>query len=80
MGFNMELSYFHKYAENNAPFSDLINCNIKSVTKMTAIVLPNMVKKKKGIIINIGSGAGRLSYPILTTYSASKRYVDFFSR
>lgn len=80
MGFSMDLDYYHKYAECDAPFSDLINCNIKSVTQMTAIVLPNMVKKRKGIVINIGSMAGRLPFPILTTYSASKRYVDFFSR
>jgi len=47
---------------------------------MTAIVLPGMVGKKMGIIINNGSGAGRSPVPLNTVYSATKAYVDFFSR
>lgn len=80
MGLDMKVDYFHILSEMNAPFTKIINCNILSLTKMTAIVLPNMVKKKKGIIINNGSGAGRTPLPILTVYSATKAYVDFFSR
>ena len=60
--------------------SDLINCNIMSVTKMTAIVLPGMVKKRKGIIVNNASASGRIPTPLLSVYSATKAYVDFFSR
>jgi short-subunit dehydrogenase len=74
------LDFFHVYAENRVRFIDLINCNITSLTKMTAIVLPNMIKKRKGIIVNNGSGAGRIPIPLAATYSASKAYVDFFSR
>lgn len=47
---------------------------------MTAICLPGMVKKRKGIIINNASGSGRMPTPLLTVYSASKAYMDFFSR
>ena len=79
MGLN-GMNHFHNQAESNASFTALINCNITSLTKMTAIVLPNMVKKRKGIIINNGSGAGRTPMPLATIYSSSKAYVDFFSR
>ena len=58
----------------------MINCNIVSLTRMTAIVLPGMVKRKGGVIINNASASGRIPTPLLTTYSATKSYVDFFSR
>ena len=74
------LDFFHVYAENRVRFIDLINCNITSLTRMTAIVLPNMIKNNKGIIINNASASGRVPTPFLTVYSASKAYVDFFSR
>lgn len=72
--------YFDVYGENEKTLADMINCNITSVTKMTAIVLPNMVKKRKGIIVNNASASGRCPTPLLTLYSASKAYVDYFSR
>ena len=59
---------------------DMINCNILSVTKMTAIVLPGMVQRNGGVIINNASASGRIPVPLLTVYSATKSYVDFFSR
>jgi 17beta-estradiol 17-dehydrogenase / very-long-chain 3-oxoacyl-CoA reductase len=34
---------------------NLINCNVVSMINMTRIVLPQMVDRKKGLIINIGS-------------------------
>lgn len=82
---NVGMSYIHPdFLENVLDKEDfvnnMINCNITSVTKMTAIVLPGMIKKKKGIIVNVSSGSGRLPTPLLTVYSATKAYVDFFSR
>lgn len=40
--------------------------------QMTSLVLPGMVAKKKGIIINISSGSGKFPVPLLTLYSATK--------
>jgi len=36
----------------------LININVVTLTKLTKLVLPKMVEKKKGIIVNVGSAAG----------------------
>ncbi len=73
--------YFHTFAESDEKnVNNLIYCNIMSTTKMTAIVLPGMVKRTGGVIINNASASGRLSTPLLTVYSATKAYVDFFSR
>jgi short-subunit dehydrogenase len=59
---------------------NMINCNIMSCTKMTAICLPRMLLKRKGVIINNASSSARIPTPLLAVYSASKAYVDFFSR
>ncbi|XP_038642720.1 hydroxysteroid (20-beta) dehydrogenase 2 isoform X1 [Scyliorhinus canicula] len=59
---------------------DIMNCNVLSVLMMTRIILPHMLKRKKGIIINISSEAGTHPHPLITMYSSTKVFVDFFSR
>ncbi|XP_008541606.1 very-long-chain 3-oxoacyl-CoA reductase-B-like isoform X1 [Equus przewalskii] len=60
--------------------SDVVNCNVMSVVQMTAIVLPQMVARGKGIIINISSLSDRRPCPFLAAYAASKAFVRSFSR
>lgn len=60
--------------------SDVINCNIMSVAQMTAIVLPQMVSRSKGIIINISSVSDSRPFPFLAAYAASKAFVRSFSQ
>jgi NAD(P)-dependent dehydrogenase (short-subunit alcohol dehydrogenase family) len=43
------------------PLSPQVHLNVDSVTQMTALVLPGMVERKRGAIVNIASAAGRLS-------------------
>ncbi|XP_072258112.1 very-long-chain 3-oxoacyl-CoA reductase-like [Pyxicephalus adspersus] len=57
-----------------------INCNILSVLWMTRTILPQMLQRKKGLIINLSSEVGNRPYPMSLVYSASKVFVDFFSR
>ena len=51
-----------------------IKVNVEGTTWITKAVLPSMIKKKKGAIINIGSGSTVVlpSYPLVTLYSATK--------
>uniref|UniRef100_A0A8C2FEM7 Uncharacterized protein n=1 Tax=Cyprinus carpio TaxID=7962 RepID=A0A8C2FEM7_CYPCA len=46
---------------------------------MTRILLPRMVSRGKGIIINISSVADRKPYPYLAVYAATKAFVRSFS-
>ncbi|CAL8364888.1 unnamed protein product [Lota lota] len=60
--------------------SQVVNCNILSVTQMTRIVLPDMVKRGSGLIINIGSAIGARPYPFLSLYCATKVFVRYLSQ
>ncbi|XP_023658601.1 17-beta-hydroxysteroid dehydrogenase type 3 isoform X2 [Paramormyrops kingsleyae] len=59
---------------------DLINCNVKALMKMCRIILPAMVKRKKGLILNVSSGVACSPWPMYSLYTASKVFVQRFSR
>lgn len=65
-----------------AKFEDwatMIQTNIVGLTYLTRQVLPQMVERKSGYIINIGSTAGTVPYPGANVYGASKAFVKQFS-
>ncbi|XP_067828325.1 very-long-chain 3-oxoacyl-CoA reductase-like isoform X3 [Heptranchias perlo] len=72
--------YFLDVPNVDKEILDIMNCNALSVLMMTRIVLPHMLERKKGVIINISSEAGTHPHPLLTMYSATKAFVNFFSR
>jgi 3-oxoacyl-[acyl-carrier protein] reductase len=49
-----------------------INSNLKGAFIFTKAVLPYMISKKSGVILNISSGAGRAGFSSLSAYCASK--------
>jgi len=51
---------------------DMINVNIASANMMVHIVLPGMVEKRKGAIVNVSSASCCQPTPMLTIYGASK--------
>ncbi|KAK4264990.1 hypothetical protein QN277_026100 [Acacia crassicarpa] len=72
--------YFHEVDEEL--LKNLIKVNVEGTTKVTHIVLPGMLQRKKGAIVNIGSGAAIVipSDPLYAVYAATKAYIDQFSR
>ncbi|CAN5614306.1 SDR family NAD(P)-dependent oxidoreductase [soil metagenome] len=54
----------------------MVETNVIGLLQVTAQVLPAMVEKGSGHIINIGSIAGRETYPTGTVYCATKAAVD----
>jgi len=57
----------------------MIETNVKALTRITRLILPEMVKRKRGHIINIGSGAGNWPYPSGHVYCGTKAFVKQFS-
>ncbi|KZV57697.1 very-long-chain 3-oxoacyl-CoA reductase 1 [Dorcoceras hygrometricum] len=72
--------FFHEVDEKL--MHDLIRINVEGTTRVTHAVLPGMVKRKRGAILNMGSGAAVVipSYPLYSVYAATKTYIDQFSR
>ena len=54
----------------------MIDINVKGLLYVSRAVLPRMVEKAGGHIINIGSTAGKEVYPMGNVYCASKHAVD----
>lgn len=59
---------------------DLLNKNVAVATLMTRLVLPGMVERRRGAVINISSGACSRPLPGRVTLTASTGYLDHFSR
>uniref|UniRef100_A0A3Q1CID2 Hydroxysteroid (20-beta) dehydrogenase 2 n=1 Tax=Amphiprion ocellaris TaxID=80972 RepID=A0A3Q1CID2_AMPOC len=60
--------------------TQVINCNVLSVPQMTRLVLPDMIERGTGLIINISSAVGVRPQPLLALYSATKIFVKYFSQ
>ncbi|MBI5351723.1 MAG: SDR family oxidoreductase [Chloroflexi bacterium] len=50
----------------------IIRLNLTALMQVTRLVLPHMLKRRKGHIINMSSVAGLIASPLLASYSASK--------
>lgn len=59
--------------------TNLMAVNITSLVQLTRLYLPEMVKKKRGGIIQVASTAGFQPVPFMATYGASKAFVLSFS-
>ncbi len=82
-----------KYLVNNAGFGDygafykldlerqiqMINLNIITLTSLTHLFLPEMLRKKSGKVLNVASIAAVLPGPLMAVYYATKAYVLHFS-
>jgi NADP-dependent 3-hydroxy acid dehydrogenase YdfG len=57
----------------------MIDTNVKGLLYMTRAFLPGMIKRRRGHIVNLGSVAGRWTYPGGAVYCASKFAVRAIS-
>lgn len=58
----------------------MVDTNILGILNVTHSILPTMVKRNKGFIINLGSTAGSWPYVGGNVYGATKAFVEQFSR
>lgn len=64
--------YFHEVDEK--VWMNIVKVNLEGTTMVTKAVLPGMIQRKRGAIVNIGSGAAIVvpSHPLFTIYAATK--------
>ncbi len=57
----------------------MIDTNLRAVFGITRAVLPGMIERKRGDIVNVGSISGIRSYANVTAYGATKAAIHMFS-
>ena len=58
---------------------EMVQVNILALLELTRGVLPGMVARKSGRILNVGSTAGFQPGPFMAAYYASKAFVNSFT-
>lgn len=69
--------YFHLVDKSR--IDSLIRINVFGTTEMTYLVLPGMVERKRGAIINVSSASSLVSEPLYAVYTGTKAYINNFS-
>jgi meso-butanediol dehydrogenase/(S,S)-butanediol dehydrogenase/diacetyl reductase len=68
----------HEMTDNE--WDTVLDLNMTSVFKLTREVLPHMIRKKSGSIVNISSILGLVAAPGISAYNVSKGALNQFSR
>lgn len=62
-----------------ARMRSLIDVNVTALTELTALLMPAMVARGHGAVVNIASTGAYISAPYLAVYAATKAYVLSFT-
>jgi len=77
---NAGFGIYKKFADSDIEKEEqMLLLNMVTLTKLTKLFIPNMIKKNSGNIVNIASAAAFQPIPTLATYAASKAFVMSFS-
>ena len=68
------------HASDITDWNTMVDTNIKGLMYCTRAIMPGMVDRNQGHIVNIGSIAGDWPYPGGNVYGATKAFVKQFSR
>jgi 17beta-estradiol 17-dehydrogenase / very-long-chain 3-oxoacyl-CoA reductase len=60
-------------------WKNIVTINVTGTLRVTRIVAPGMVQRKRGLILTMGSFAGLTATPLLATYSGSKAFLQHWS-
>jgi uncharacterized protein len=58
---------------------ELLEVNVVTLVHLTRLVLPGMLERRKGIVVNLSSNAAFQAGPLMASYYASKAFVLDFS-
>ncbi len=77
---NAGLGDYGSFATSDPERDDrIIQVNIVALTLLIRRLLPQMIARRRGTILNVSSSAGFLPIPGMAAYAASKAYVNSFS-
>lgn len=68
------------FATSDLPrVKEMLTVNVTALTQLTRWLLPGMISRKRGAILNVSSVAGFLPIAGFAVYAATKAYVNSFS-
>ncbi|MFD0894623.1 SDR family oxidoreductase [Luteolibacter ambystomatis] len=77
---NAGLGDYGEFADSDwARVEAMLRVNIEALTRLTHGLLPGMIRRGGGAVVNISSLASTLPIPDIAVYSATKAYVTSFS-
>jgi uncharacterized protein len=77
---NAGLGDYGSFATSPSERDDgMVQVNVVALTSLTRRLLPQMIARKRGAILNVSSSAGFLPIPGMAVYAASKAYANSFS-
>lgn len=77
---NAGFGLFGRFSETDLEKElNMIHLNVMSLTHLTKLLLPGMLKRKAGYILNVASTASFMPGPLSAVYFATKAYVLSFS-
>ena len=59
---------------------EMVQVNVVALVHLTRLLLPGMIARRSGRILNLGSTAGFVPGPFMADYYASKAFVNSFSQ
>lgn len=57
----------------------ILQLNVAGITGVARAILPGMMERRKGVLINVSSATAAIPSPYLAVYAASKAYIDKLS-
>lgn len=67
------------YEDDIEDWEEMIDTNVKGLLYVTRAIVPGMVERNRGHVINLGSIAGHMAYPNGGVYCATKAAERFIS-
>ncbi|EGT52863.1 hypothetical protein CAEBREN_07160 [Caenorhabditis brenneri] len=71
--------YIHQMGGGLERLADVAIVNMLPPTLLSAGILPQMIRRKAGVIVNISSATGAFKMAQWSVYSASKKYVSWLT-
>ena len=62
-----------------AELEAIVTINCLATLRVTQLIAPGMVRRRRGLILTMGSFGGLLPTPLLATYSGSKAFLQYWS-
>lgn len=72
------MKHFHKIPSED--MMSVVNVNVMAVLHLTKMIIPSMLNRGRGLVINVSSTAGLIPCPFMGVYGCTKSFINAFSK